>query len=324
MARKDPYDILGVKRSASEAEIKAAYRKLAKQHHPDRNPGDKKAEERFKEVQAAYEVLGDKERRKQYDRFGEGGPRPDFSHWQTNHRGRGGGRQEGFDFGDLGDLSSIFEQFFGGRGVNIGGRTVNIGGRRRGGGTATMPAVRGPDIEADVQISFDEAARGTIRRIELSAPESGGSEKIEVRIPAGVSEGQRVRVKEKGQPGPAGRGDLMIRVRIAAHPWFRRDGLDVYLDLPLSVAEATLGAKVDVPTLEGASTLSIPPGTSSGAKLRLRGKGVHDPRAGKTGDMYAVVKIAAPKGLSDRARELLEQFAAEVKQSPRQELGWPV
>jgi curved DNA-binding protein len=317
MARKDPYDILGVKRGASEAEIKAAYRRLAKQHHPDRNPGDKKAEGRFKEVQAAYEVLGDKERRKQYDRFGEGGPRPDFAHWNQHQHARGG-RQDGFDFGDMGDLSSIFEQFFGGRGGSVGGR-------RRGGGTATMrPSTRGADIEVEVRLSFDEAARGAARRIDLSDPRTGGSDRIEFRVPPGVSDGQRVRVKGKGQPGEAGRGDLMIRCRIAPHPWFRRAGLDVYLDLPLSIAEATLGAKVDVPTLDGVTTLSVPPGASSGAKLRLRGKGVHDPRAGSTGDMYAVVKVVAPRDLSERARELLGQFAAEVRQDPRKDLAWPV
>ncbi len=307
MSRKDPYNILGVQRSASDAEIKSAYRRLAKEHHPDRNAGDKKAEGRFKEVQAAYEVLGDSERRKQFDQYGAGGPPPDFSGWGSNFGGsRGGATVSGY-----GDLSSIFEQFFGQAGQQRG--------RRR---TVTRRPRRGADIEFAVDLSFEEAARGAARQVELRDGERGGTEKIEFRVPPAVADGQRIRVKGKGQPGAGGRGDLMIRCQIAAHPYFRRDGLDISIDLPLSIAEASLGTKVDLPTLDGPATLTIPPGTSGGAKLRLRGRGLHAPRAAATGDMYALVRIMAPKKLSPRAVELLKQFDDQTGFDPRADLQW--
>lgn len=311
MSDKDPYEILGLRRNATQDEVKQAYRRLAKKHHPDRNPQDRAgAERRFKEVQAAYEVLGDSGRRGQYDRWGAGGPTPDIHTWTT---GRGPGVEDiGFDFASVGDLSSIFEQFFGG-----GTRTR---ARRR---TPTRAAPRGADLEHTVELSFDEAVRGTERDVVLTGGANGPQEQIRFRVPAGVADGQRIRVRGKGQDGPGGRGDLMIRCRIRVHPYFRREGLDVLLDLPLAFAEAALGADVEIPTLDGVTVVKVPPGTSSGSKLRLRGRGVRDSRTGQTGDLYAIVRIVVPKDLPPRARQLVQELAHELCQHPREDQGWP-
>lgn len=300
MTSKDPYDILGVARHATADDIKRAYRRLAKEHHPDRNPGSKAAEQRFKEVQAAYEVLGDPQRRAQYDRFGEGGPAPEFRNWSAGAP-RGAANVE-FDFDSLGDLSSIFEQFF------------RRGSRGRGFQRGEAPAVRGPDLDHGVEVSFEEAVRGTTREIVLRNPENGASERISFRIPAGVTDGQRIRVRGKGNYGPGGRGDLIIHTRVRADARFRREGRDLVTDLPLSFPQAALGATVEVPTLDGAVLVKVPPGASSGTRLRLRGKGVPDPRGGEPGDLYAVVQIAVPKNLSPAARKLIEQLADELNQ----------
>ena len=311
MNHKDPYDILGVSRDASQDEVKRTYRRLAKRYHPDRNPGNKDAETKFKEVQAAYEVLGDPTRRAQYDQFGAGGPRPDFHRWTAG----GAPPFEGFDFdfGSAGDLSSIFEQFF---------RRPGRGGRARR--ASRRPAPRGADLEHTIEVSFDEAARGTSREIRLAAGGStGGSERIEFRIPAGVANDQRIRVRGKGHEGPGGRGDLMIRCRVRPHPYFRRDGNDILLDLPLSVAEAARGAKIDIPTLDGVTRVTVPPSTSGGTKLRLRGKGIRAQHSTVPGDMYVITRIVVPKETSARAAELLDELADELKQRPREGLGWP-
>jgi curved DNA-binding protein len=313
---KDPYEILGVRRNATPEEIKKAYRRLAKQHHPDRNPNDKSAEQRFKEVQAAYEVLGDPQRRAQSDRFGAGGPAPDVHTWTT---GPGGVRYQDvpFDFGSfggLGDLTSIFEQFF--------SRGPTTRTRRRGGSGVRTAGPRGVDLEIDVELSFDEAVRGAVREVVLApAGGNGESERIRFRVPPGVGDGQRVRVRGKGQAGPGGRGDLMIRCRVRAHAYFRRDGQDVLLDVPLTYAEAALGAQVEIPTLDGRAVVKIPPGTSSGTKLRLRGRGVAD-ASGNHGDLYAIVQIHVPRTLSERAKTLLAELQNEQRESPREHLGW--
>ncbi len=311
MSQKDPYDILGVSRKASQDEVKRTYRRLAKRYHPDRNPGDQAAEAQFKEVQAAYEVLGDPERRAQYDQFGTGGPRPDFQTWTAG--GASPFQGVDFDFGSAGDLSSIFEQFF---------RRPGRGRRARR--TARGPAPRGADLEHTIELSFEEAIRGTSREIRLmTAGSKGASERIEFRVPPGVADDQRIRVKGKGHDGPGGRGDLMIRCRVKPHAHFRRDGNDILLDLPLSLAEAVRGAKVDIPTLDGVTRVTIPPGTSGGTKLRLSAKGIRAPRAAGPGDMYVITRVAVPKTLSARAAELFDQLADELEQAPRQGLGWP-
>ncbi|MEW6197857.1 MAG: DnaJ C-terminal domain-containing protein [Planctomycetota bacterium] len=306
---KDPYEILGVSRQATPEEIKKAYRRLAKQYHPDRNPNDKTAEQRFKEVHAAYEVLGDPQRRAQYDRFGAGGPAPDVHTWTTGTRVPF--EDIAFDFGSLGDLTGIFEQFF---------RTPNRGGARpRRRAESRRAAPRGADIEHEIELSFEEAARGTTRDVVLASADAGRPhETIRFRVPPGVADGQRIRLREQGQPGPGGRGDLMIRCRVRPHPLFRREGADLLLDLPLTFGEAALGAEVEIPTLEGPTVVKVPPGTSSGTKLRLRGRGLPGERKG---DLYAVVRIMVPKAVSPRARELITELESELRLRPREHLG---
>jgi DnaJ-class molecular chaperone len=316
MPQKDPYEILGVSRSATADEIKRAYRRLAKEHHPDRNPNDKDAEKRFKEIQAAYEVLGDPERRQQFDQYGAGGPRPDFSNWEAHFRRQGvpeGMQGASFDFGDLG---SIFEQFF--SGSRGGRRTATAAGPRQA-------ARRGANIEHVVYLDFLEAVRGATREVELvSSDGRKDSERIEFRVPPGVTDGQKIRIRGKGQHGRGGQGDLIVTCRVQPHAYFKRNGLDILLDLPLSVKEAVLGAKIDVPTIDGESTLTVPPGTSGGAKLRLRSKGIDDPRSGRRGDMIVTVRVIVPKDVSDEGRAALDQIETEYAESPRARVAWRV
>jgi curved DNA-binding protein len=309
MTSKDPYDILGVSRTATADEIKRAYRRLAKETHPDRNPGDKTGALRFKEVRAAYEVLGDPQRRDQYDRFGAGGPAPEFHQWAAGNAGESPFEGIPFDFGSGGDLGSIFEQFFA------------RGSTRSRSKSARRPRQRGPDLEHGVEISLDEVLRGATRDVVLTGGSDGPSERIEVHIPPGVREGQRIRVRGRGQAGPGGRGDLLIRCHIRPHSVFRTEGQDLLLDLPLSFTEATLGAKVEIPTPDGPTVVTVPPGTSSGTKLRLRGRGVPDRRLGTRGDLLAVIRIVAPKTVSPRGRTLLEELDRELDQRPR--ANWP-
>lgn len=310
MAAKNPYEILGVSRTANADEIKRVYRRLAKEHHPDRNRGNKQAEEKFKEIQAAYDVLGDAERRTQFDRFGAGGPRPDFHHWQ---RQPNAGYEDGnATFGDMGDLSSVFEQFF---------RRGGIGGE--GAQQRTAPAQTGPgtDLSYDVDLSFEEAASGTTREVVLSG--GGKSEHIKVKIPAGVADGQRIRVPGKGHHGGGGgRGDLILTAHVRPHAFFRREGLDLLLDVPLSLSESILGATIDIPTLSERVSIRVPPGASSGTKLRVREKGLRDARARTVGDLYAVLKIRAPESVTDAARRLAEELQKEQREDPRAQEPW--
>ncbi|NCO57690.1 MAG: hypothetical protein COW73_00765 [Nitrospirae bacterium CG18_big_fil_WC_8_21_14_2_50_70_55] len=315
MAATDYYKELGVARDAEEKEIKRAYRRLARKYHPDVNPGNAKAAERFKRIATAYGVLADKKKRHLYDRFGEAGLSEGFQEgagptggaggFPGGFRGgfegvppfAGGGRGGGAPFGaDLGDL---FGQFFG-------------GGRAR-------PPQRGADLETEVTLTLDDAAHGSRRRITL-----GNGSRVDVKIPAGVDTGTRIRVTGKGQPGPGGgpTGDLFVRVRMAPHPYFRRDGQDIYLDLPLTLTEATLGTSLRIPTLDGVTQLKVPAGVASGARLRLRGKGLPGAKATGRGDQFVVIKIVPPKNLSDAARARLEEVARLAPYDPRRDLAW--
>jgi DnaJ-class molecular chaperone len=293
---RDYYEVLGVSRNASEADIKKSYRKLARQHHPDRNPGDKQAEARFKEVQEAYDVLSDKNKRTQYDRFGFAGPGG-----QGPFRAEGGGPGN-FEFQGVNpeDLASIFAAF-GGGGGDLGSMFGQRGrGRRR---TARPPE----SVEAEVAIPFLKAALGGTVSLSVDGRE------IDVRVPAGVEEGKKLRLAGQGPGG----GDLLVRIKVEPHPYFRREGKDVVLEVPVSISEAVLGAKVDVPTLDGTHlTVKVPPGTSSGARLRLRGKGI----AG--GDQFIEIKIVVPKASDERSRELIEEFARLNPQNPRENAPW--
>jgi curved DNA-binding protein len=291
----DYYETLGVPRDASQDDIRAAHRRLARQYHPDVNkePG---AEDRFKEISEAYEVLRDPEKRERYDRLGAnwraGQDVSDASGFEGFRRGGGGGFEDiRFDFfggGGADDFSDFFEGLF---------------GRRRGAGSAA----RGADQEAVLELSLEEAARGGRRRLSLDGRD------LEVEIPPGVRDGQRIRLAGEGARGRGGgpTGDLFLRVRIRPDKRFRVEGRDVYTDLPVTPWEAALGATVDVRTLLGTAQVKVPPGSSSGRRLRLRGEGLGG------GDLYAVVQIHVPKRLSPQERELFERLAEVSDFNPR-------
>ncbi len=341
MAKRDYYEVLGVSRNASEDEIKRAYRKLAKQHHPDRNPNNPKAEAKFKEVQEAYDVLGDRSKRAQYDQFGFAGGGAGPAGTGGWHSGPGGQRVYTWTGGpgsvggaeipieDIGDLFGAFNIGGGaGEGVGAGGIFDQIFGRRRPGGRARASRIRPEsevqDLEHHLQLTFEQAVRGASLEIGVDRG-TGVRERLKIRIPAGVSEGQRIRLRGKGRMAADGSaaGDLYIVCHVQPHPYFARQGNDLYLDVPLTIAEATLGAKVEIPTLDGPTRLTIPAGTPSGAKLRLRGKGVADARTQERGDQYAVVRIVPPKKLTPEQRELMERFqSAGGGENPRAGLGW--
>ena len=368
---KDYYRVLGVPKNASAAEIKKAYRKLARQHHPDANPGNKDAEDRFKEISGAYDVLGDEEKRKSYERVrdmgaaGFGGPGGGGAGgWPGGSGGPGGVRYETADF-DLGDLLRGF-----------GG----AGGR----GRQQPRPQRGADLETEAEVSFDDAMTGTTvpvrfvgpaachschgtgaepgtgpircpscggtgsvdvnqgffsmerpcpdcrgagRIIEHRCPTCRGSgaerrtRKFQVKIPAGVRDGARIRLAGRGEPGPAGGhpGDLFVRVRVGRHALFGRKGDNLTLELPVSYPEAALGANVEVPTLNGPVTLKVPAGTSNGKTFRVRGKGA--PKKGGHGDLLITVNVDVPGKLSREEKQLLKQLQDAQKESPRKRLG---
>ena len=319
VAFRDYYETLGVDRGASDEEIRRAYRKLARENHPDVNK-DPGAEDRFKQISEAYEVLRDPEKRKAYDRFGENwkaGQNVSDDDFRAYGSGGDGAPQGGFrdvqvDFGDGAEFSDFFESFFGGGGGGFGGRTR--GRRTRPGGGFGDFATRGGDQEAELELSLAEAFRGGKKKISLA-----DGRDYEVTIPRGVRDGQRIRLAGEGEAGSGGgpSGDLFLRVRIRPDRRFRREGDDLYVDLPVTPWEAALGASVDVPTLEGPRQVKVPPGSSSGRRLRLRGQGW--PRSGGArGDLYAVVKIEVPKRLSPEERELFERLAEVSSFNPRQ------
>jgi molecular chaperone DnaJ len=361
---KDYYRTLGVERKASSAEIKKAYRKLARKYHPDLNPGDRAAEAKFKEIQEAYSVLSDPKKREQYDQFGfvgvhppEGGERPPSSGF------------EGYDFSGYGtsSFSDFFESIF-------------------GGGARAAESERGEDLHYSMRIGFEDAINGLQTRIQLTrmvacpqcqgrgytqasgqrlCPACGGTgraqmqrgfmkfstacpvcqgtgvsrgeacpncrgqgliqktELINVRIPAGVDSGSKVRVPEKGNAGRNGGppGDLFILIEVAPHPLFRREGPNIYLKLPITVPEATLGAKIEVPTLSGRATIRIPPGTKSGQKFRLKEMGAPVPGRRAHGDEFVEVSIVPPPFEDQRIRELMKELEKLYGENPRDKMG---
>jgi curved DNA-binding protein len=328
--KRDYYEVLGVTKSASADEIKKAHRKLVRKFHPDVNK-ESGASEKFKEVQEAYDVLSDAEKRKKYDQFGHAGvgtaPPPGADPFEGFRRqaGRGGagggGRSYQWqagpnvsvdDFG--GDFGSIFEQMFGGGGGGV--RAGRPGGARE---RVRPEPTRGQDIEHEAQISFADAARGTNLPLQISR--DGKIETIEVKIPAGVKDGSRIRIKGRGQQVIGGEpGDLFIVTRVADHPFFRRDDLDILVDVPISMYEALLGTKVEVPTLDGPLTVTIPPGTSSHAKLRLKGRGIE--RGSEKGDQYVVVKVIVPKNLDDAGKTEIAAMAKKYPVDARADVKW--
>ncbi|VTR99015.1 molecular chaperone : Heat shock protein DnaJ-like protein OS=Planctomyces maris DSM 8797 GN=PM8797T_24486 PE=4 SV=1: DnaJ: CTDII [Gemmata massiliana] len=308
---RDPYEVLGVSKSATPDEINKAYRKLSKKYHPDRNPGDKQADASYKEVQAAHDILGDANKKSQYDQFGFAGPQSGFSGGGFPGGGFPGGGFPGAGGGAMDPEAAqrLFDMFGGGMGGQGGPDLSDIfgGGKRK---TRTRSRHAEP-IESEVTVPFDVAANGGSVALEV------GGRRIDVKVPAGIEEGKRLRVPADATGGP----EVLLKVKIAPHPFFRREGNDLYLDVPLTVVEAVLGAKVDVPTLDGSKlallTVTVPPGTSSGRKLRLRGKGVSG------GDQYLVFKVEVPSGkVDDKSRELIEEFAKLNPQNLRTEAPW--
>jgi DnaJ-class molecular chaperone len=309
MPGNDYYKTLGVSKSATADEIRKAYKKLSKKYHPDANK-DKDAPERFKQVQEAYDILQDSQKRKQYDQFGQvfpgGGPQGQPFPWAGGSPGGAGAGPI-----DLGDL-------FGGGPIDL---EQILGGAFGGGGARRQTrrgARRGEDVEVEIEIPFQIAANGGNHELHLDR--GGRPEHLSVKIPAGVDTGSVVRLAGQGHPGANGgpAGDLLVRIHVAPHPLFRREGSNLLIDVPVTVTEAALGAKVEVPTLsEGMIVVTIPPGTSSGAKLRLRGKGVIDRTTKERGDQFAVVKIVVPRQPGARAIELLQELARVEPQSPR-------
>ncbi len=312
-ASRDHYEVLGVSRSASADEIRSAHRRLARQYHPDLNK-DPGASDRFNEVQRAYEILSDPEKRKKYDQFGDAAFEAGASAGGPG-AGPGAGHGAAWQEMDPEAMRDIFGDMFGDA---FGGGAG--GGRRRGRGRAPRPT-QGPDREFELAIGFAVAANGGTEQLRLRASD-GSAETIDVKVPAGVADGSKLRVRGRGEPGFHGgpRGDLILTVRVGAHPWFVRDGLDLSVDVPITIAEAALGTMVEVPLLKGRVKLKVPPGTSSGAKLRVRGKGITDAK-GASGDLYAVISIAAPKELADADRAALESLSARLP-DPRAALAW--
>jgi molecular chaperone DnaJ len=369
-AFKDFYKILGVPKTASDKEIKQAYRKLARKYHPDVNPGDKPSEERFKEVSEAYEVLSDKEKRAKYDQFGE--------QWQYAQRGSGPGGPgsssqtysapgQEFSF-DLNGMGDFFDTLISGR----GSRRTNM-------------AQRGEDLQYEIEVSLEEAYSGGTRTFTITAPEvcstchgsgaqpgtalkqcpvckgtgrgrsiagfslpgdtcarCGGTgqvpektctacrgtgqverqKRVEVKIPKGVYDGAKIRVAGQGSPGLNGGapGDLLLQVRMKLHPMFERKDDDLYVDLPVTFSEAALGGEVQVPTVTGKVSATVPAGVQSGQSLRLAGLGMPHLRGGGVGDLFARIRVAVPKNLTDQERELIRQLGGMRRENPRERL----
>ncbi|HKW62326.1 MAG TPA: molecular chaperone DnaJ [Candidatus Acidoferrum sp.] len=375
--KTDYYELLGVPRKASVKDIRAAFRKLARKYHPDLNPGDKAAEEKFKQIQEAYDVLSDSKKRQMYDQYGFYSENLPPGGYPGGHEGAGEPNVNfdfgGFDFGGGtggagggGSFRDLFSQFFGGR--------SNV---------ATEPGHEpGGDLEYQLEIDFWDAVRGAVKKLSITrmdacetchgtgaigSPQTcptchgtgsiqqaagkmrfnvpctrcGGTgklrtacrtcggegrvrrtETIEVRIPAGVANGGRVRVPGKGNTGTMGAaaGDLYLRVVVRAHPFFERRGDDLYTKVPVTVSEATLGAKIEVPTIDGRSLVKIPPGTNSGSTLRLREKGVPSARNGARGDQYVEVQVIVPKRTDERVRNLMKELDRIEPEDPRKDL----
>src|SRR5213593_4787976 len=315
------YNTLGVSKSASQDEVKKAYRKLAREYHPDKNPGDKEAEERFKDVQGAYDVLSDDEKRKAYDRYGS-----------TNGRGAPGpgGGNVNFDFSgfDVGDLGDLFGGIFGGGGSRGGT------GAQPGTAPVICPECNGRGVKAESQGLFALSqpcprCRGNGTVIEQPCPHCRGTgrerrtKRYTVKIPAGVKDGTRIRLKGKGEAGYGGApaGDLYVVTRVAPSKLYeRRDGADLEIEVPVTYPEAALGATVEVPTPDGPVSLKVPAGSQDGKLLRIRGRGAPKLSGGGRGDLLARVRVTVPKKLTKKEREALEELKKASRENPRERL----
>jgi DnaJ-class molecular chaperone len=315
MAERDFYKVLGVPRTASEAEIRKAYKSLARKYHPDKNPGNAQAEERFKEIAHASDVLQNKKKRQLYDEFGEMGLKEGFNpDTFRQYRGGQGGGAGGFGTADLGDLEDLLGGLrgsAGGRGFGgfqdfMGGEAVQELFRRSGRGRAPKS-----ELNSEITLGFIEALRGGEREVLLSMPGESQPRVLKVRFPPGVKDGGQIRLRGQGLNG----GDLVLKIHVDEHPLLRREGDDLLLQLPVTVGEAYNGAKIAVPTLDGDVSLTLPRGANSGQKLRLRGKGV--PRGDGAGDLIVTVLIRVPDDRSEELDRLVEQVETHYKEDVR-------
>ena len=308
-AKKDYYEMLGVQKSAAEDDIKKAYRKLAMKYHPDRNPGNKQAEEHFKEINEAYAVLSDKEKRQQYDTYGMSGFQQRYSQEDI---------YRGFNMGDLfKDLGfgnkDLFSILFGGR--QQGRQAGGAGGRRgfdfdSGDFAAREQRPAGDlDLHYELEIPFMDAIHGAEKRLSFSGLE--GTEEIKVKIPKGINSGQRLRLQGKGNKDRGRAGDLYVTVKVGEHPVFRRVGNDLYVTKEIKISDAALGGTVEVPTIDGAKQIRIPPGIKAPTKVRMKGLGVSETGKAAPGDEYVEVAIDVPKRLTDKQKALLEELRKE-------------
>ena len=312
MAKRDYYEVLGIKRGATDSQIKAAYRKLERKYHPDVSKAPD-ADEKFKEATEAYEVLSDEKKRQMYDQFGHAGG-PQASGWPGGaraRRGPGGQPFAGFDFREVFGGGSGFA------GMGLDEILSSLGGRR-----GRAQPRRGANIENEITIDFLQAVNGMTASMRVQSGDGAKIETLNVKIPPGVNDGGRIRLKGKGQPGRAGAGDMYITVHVRKHRYFRRDGENIYVDVPVSITEASLGAKVDVPSIDGITRVTIPAGTASGTKLRLKGKGIARARQAERGDQYIVLQIIPPKNVSAKAKKLLEELANTENMDVRRKLPW--
>jgi DnaJ-class molecular chaperone len=335
----DYYKTLGVKRDASAAEIQKAYRDLARKYHPDLNPNDKKAKEKFQKVQSAFDVLNDEKKRKMYDQFGSG-----FENMGAGAAGGGGGPRggsytwsgqmpEGFEGIDISQLfgGGFDPAAFGGGGSRGGGgfgdvleqfrRGASGGSGRAKGRRGRAAPVEGSDFHSDITVSFQTAVLGGTT--DLALDRGGKHETISVKIPAGMADGGKIRLRGQGDPGVNGGppGDIILTVHVATHPHFTRSGDRLDMKLPLTLAEAVLGAKVDVPTPYGTIALRVPPRTSSGARLRIKGHGVRH-ADGTSGDLYAEVQIILPATIDSDLMEAVRKLESGRQNDPRRDLRW--
>ena len=315
---EDYYNTLGVSRSASQAEIQQAYRKLARKYHPDLNPDDATAAKKFQEVQKAFEVLNDPQKRENYDRYGEA----------FEHAGAGGPGGPRWTYSTSGEDIDFSQLFGGGGGMGGMGGFADLfeqlgraGSRRGRGARAERPTARGGDIETEIEIPFQTAVTGGETVVRLARGDQ--VESLTVKIPAGIEDGKKIRLRGQGQPGFHGgpAGDLLIKIRVSPHPYFQRQGQNLVVRVPLTLGEALAGAKVDVPTPYGPVSLKIPPGTSSGSKLRIREHGVTR-KDGSRGDLLAEVQVVLPKDADESEQAWAQEFDRRHPLRPRDNLRW--
>jgi DnaJ-class molecular chaperone len=323
---EDYYKILGVPREASQTEIQKAYYDLAKKYHPDKNPYDKTAKKKFQQIQAAFDVLGNQEKREMYDRYGSsfetrgpGGQQYSYT-WSGNPGGGFGGGVNPEEF----DFSQFFGERFGGGATggfaDLFGQASRAGGAR--GAKSSAGSRRGADMVNEVQVPFATAISGG--EVQLAVQhQSGKTDTIAVKIPPGIEDGKKIRIRGQGEPAPRGGapGDILITVRVAPHPFFQRRGNHLIVRVPVTLAEAAAGAKIEIPTPRGTVSVNMPPGTSSGAKLRIKGYGVA-PKNGTAGDLLAEIQIVLPKNLTPADRDALAEIDGHYPQEPRKDLHW--